>query len=88
MSHRQGAIERGFNFNKHLFVENLREISTKGQKLVNDYFQWLKVNLHEYAVPKDFVLSWKLARCKYEKGCLKIKKIKSSKREKEKNEGG
>lgn len=73
MSYEQGAVERDANFDKHRFVENLREISTRGQKLVNDYFQSLKVKLHEYIVPNDFVLSCKLVHCQYEEACQKIK---------------
>ena len=53
MSHGQGAVERGFNINKHLLVENIHETSTRGQRLVYDYFQSLNVKLHEYVIPKE-----------------------------------
>ena len=54
LSHGQSAVERGFNINKHLLVENLREVSTRDQRLVCDYFQPLDVKLHKYTIPKEF----------------------------------
>ena len=57
MSHGQGAVKRGFNINKYLLVENIRETSTRGQRLVYDYFQSFNVKLHEYAIPKELLLS-------------------------------
>ena len=30
---------KGFNISKHMVVENLREVSTRGQRFICDYFQ-------------------------------------------------
>ena len=66
MSHGQGAVERGFNINKQLLVENILKTSTRGQRLVYDYFQSLNVKLHEYVIPKELLLSCKQAHSRYE----------------------
>ena len=66
MSHGQSAVERGFNINKHLLVENLNETSMKGQRLIYDYFTSLNVKLHEYIIPKELLFSCKQAHARYE----------------------
>ena len=60
-------------------IENLREVSTIGQRLVSDYFQSLHVKLHEYTIPKESLLSCKQVHFKYDEAHQKTKKIESNK---------
>ena len=61
-------------YQETLLVENLREVSARGQRQVYDYFQSFDMKLHEDAVPEDLLLSCKQAHSKYEKAREKINK--------------
>ena len=63
-AHGQSVMERGFNINEHLLVENFSELYTRGQRLFYDCFQSLDVKLHEYTIPKELRLSCKQAHSK------------------------
>ena len=73
LSHGQSSIERGFNINKHLLVENLKETSLKGQGLAYDYFTSLNTKLHDYIIPKELLLSCKHAHSRYREAHTKLK---------------
>ena len=73
-AHGQSAAERGFNINKHLWVENFHEVSIS-QRLVYDYFQSFNAKLHEYTI----LHSCKQVLSMYEEARKKAKKIKSNK---------
>ena len=67
LSHGQADLERGFNINGELLVENMRELSLISQRIVCDYFSACKNDLHNYQMDKKkkLLLSCKGARMKY-----------------------
>ena len=73
LSRGQSSIERCFNINKHLLVENLKETSLKGQRLAYDYFTSLNTKLHDYIIPKELLLSCKHAHSRYREEHAKLK---------------
>ena len=66
LSHGQADVERGFNINRELLVENMKELSLISQRIVCDHFSACKNDLHNYQVDKKLFLSYKGARMKYE----------------------
>ena len=56
LAHGQSQIERGFNVNKAMLVDNLEEISIKGQRLLYDYMASKNVTIHEFIIPKEFII--------------------------------
>ena len=65
LSHGQ-AIERGFNVNKGVLVEDLAKESIKCQRLVYDQLKSGE-NLDEVAIPRELIISCKNAYQKYAK---------------------
>ena len=66
LSHGQADVERGFNINGELLVENMKELSLISQSIVFDHFSACKNDLHNYQVDKKLLLSCKGARMKYD----------------------
>ena len=66
LSHGQADVERGFNINGELLVENMKELSLISQRIVCDHFSACKNDLHNYQVDKKLLLSCKGARMKYD----------------------
>ena len=64
LSHGQATIERGFNVNKEVLVENLAKESIRSQRLVYDHLKSVD-KLHEVPIPRELVISCKNARQKY-----------------------
>ena len=65
LSNCQADVERGFNVNGELLVEDMKELSLISQKIVCGHFSANKSDLHSYQVDKKLLLSWKEARMKY-----------------------
>lgn len=51
LSHGQASVERGFSINKALEVENLKEQSYIGQRLI--YENVSSIELHSFPITKD-----------------------------------
>ena len=65
LAHGESQTERGFNINKAMLVEDLKETFIKGQKLLYDYMASKNVTIHEFIIPKELTLSCKSAYSKY-----------------------
>ena len=48
LSHGQSQVERGFNVNKEILVENLQEESLKGQCIIYDDIQSENIKLQDF----------------------------------------
>ena len=48
LSHGQSQVERGFNVNKEILVENLQEESLKGQCIIYDHIQSENIKLQDF----------------------------------------
>ena len=66
LSHGQADVERGFNINGELLVENMKELSLISQRIVCDHFSACKNDLHNYQVDKKLLRSCKGARMRYD----------------------
>ena len=66
LSHGQASIARGFNINKEVLVENLREESMVSQRLFYDQVKAIGEKMHNIKIPRELVMSCKLARGKYQ----------------------
>ena len=75
LSHGQADVERGFNINGELLVENMKELSLISQRIVCDHFSACKNDLHNYQVDKKLLLSCKGAHMKYDNYLDNQKKI-------------
>ena len=64
-SHGQSAIERGFNIDKQLFIENLQEKSLISQQIVHNNINSNKIKVQEYDISSDFLKSCRLANSRY-----------------------
>ncbi len=64
LSHGQATIERGFNVNKDVVVENLTKESICCQRLVYDFLKGIE-NLYEVKTPRELILSCKSAHQRY-----------------------
>ena len=66
LSHGQAAVERSFSVNKQLLVDNLRETSLVGQKIVYDFLTYGQTaELHEFQIPNGLLLSCRSAHSRY-----------------------
>ena len=75
LSHGQADVERGFNINGELLVENMKELSLISQRIVCDHFSACKNDLHNYQVDKKLLRSCKGAHMKYDNYLDNQKKI-------------
>ena len=66
LSHGQASIERGFNINKEVLVENLRDETMVSQRLVYDQVKATGEKMHNIKIPRELVMSCKLARGQYQ----------------------
>ena len=66
LSHGQADVERGFNINGELLVENMKELSLISQRIVCDHFSACKNDPHSYQVDKKLLLNCKGACMKYD----------------------
>ena len=64
-SHSQCAVEWGFCINKEILIENLQEKSIVYQRVVYDYLEASKADLHNYPISSCLLKSCKSARQKY-----------------------
>ena len=60
LSHGQGSIERGFNINKDILIENLSQESLIGQRIMYDH-----IKLHNFPITMEMILSCKMVYPKY-----------------------
>ncbi|GBN54737.1 hypothetical protein AVEN_265708-1 [Araneus ventricosus] len=65
LSHGQASIERGFSINKHIEVENLKEMSYTVKRLVYDNIQSY-THVHEVPITEDLWKSVASSRTKDE----------------------
>ena len=65
LSHGQASIERGFNINKDLLVENLSQESLIAQRLVYDRVRSFDGKVHDFPITQKLILACKLAYQKY-----------------------
>ena len=65
LSHGQASIERGFNINKEVLVENLQQESLVSQRIVYDQLRSYDVKIHEIPITRQMILSCKAAHSKY-----------------------
>ena len=65
LSHGQASIERGFNINKDIFIENLSQESLIGQRIVYDHIKSFDGKLHNFPITREMILSCKMAYQKY-----------------------
>ena len=61
LSHGQSQVERGFNVNKEILVENLQEESLKGQRIINDHIQSENIKLQDFKLTNELFSSCKAA---------------------------
>ena len=66
ISHGQATIERGFNVNKDVVVQNLAKESIRSQRLVYDNIKDIGP-VSQIEIPKEMILSCKNARARYAK---------------------
>ena len=65
MFHGQAGVERGFNVNKELLVENIQEASLISQRQVCDHMKSNSIEPHTIKVTKELLASVKGARTRY-----------------------
>ena len=65
LSHGQSQFDRGFNVNKEILVENLKEESLKGQRIVYDHIQSENIKLQEFKLTNELVNSYEAAHQRY-----------------------
>ena len=65
LSHGQGSIERGFNINKDILIENLSQESLIGQRIMYDHIKSFDGKLHNFPITREMILSCKMAYQKY-----------------------
>ena len=65
LSHGQASIERGFNINKDILIENLSQESLIGQRIVYDHIKSSEGKLHDFPIYKEMIFSCKMAYQKY-----------------------
>ena len=64
LSHGQATIERGFNINKEVVVENLAKESIRCQRVVYDFLKGVE-KLNEVNIPRELIVSCKYAHKRY-----------------------
>ena len=84
LSHGQASVERGFNINKEMIVENQMDQSFIAMRFVHDHVNKLGVPLVDIIIPKGLVNSVRAARTRYHNSLEERQKIKESKEESEK----
>ena len=65
LSHGQSQVERGFNVNKEILVENLKENFLKGQRIIYNRIQFENVKLQDLKLTNELVNSCKAAHQRY-----------------------
>ena len=66
LSHGQAAVEKGFNVNKEILLENLQQKSLISQRMVYDYMALKHAgSLHKYTIPNSLILKCKSSHAKY-----------------------
>ncbi|GBM09911.1 hypothetical protein AVEN_86801-1 [Araneus ventricosus] len=76
LSHGNSNVERGFSINKRLFMENMKEQTLIARRIVYDSIQ-ANGGISNFEVSKQFILSVRNSRAKYEE--YKEKKRKEEK---------
>ena len=65
LSHGQSQVERGFNVNIEILVENLQEESLKGQRIIYNHSQSENLKLQDFKLTNQLVNSCKAAHQRY-----------------------
>lgn len=65
LSHGQASVERGFNINKEMLVENQIERSLIAQRVVHDALESSGVSWHEFPICKALVSSFRRSHQRY-----------------------
>ena len=74
LCHGQAQIERGFNINSELLVENMLPPSIIAQRRVYDHLNSLGFSPHDYQIENDLQIQCMNARSKYKEHCKEKKK--------------
>lgn len=75
LSHGQAPIERGFNVNKEVQVENLMKESLISQRIVYDQLRSSESKIHEIPIPRQLILSCKSAHQRYAQSLEEKRKV-------------
>lgn len=78
LSHGQASVERGFNINKELLVENQKEASLIAQRVVYDAIRSSDVPLKDIEIPKSLILSARNSHQRYKEALNKAKELKKT----------
>ena len=65
LSHGQSDVERGFSINKEMMVENMKQSSVVSQRMICDHMTAAKIELHEFKITKELLVSCRTAAAKY-----------------------
>ena len=84
LRHGQAQIERGFNINADLFVENLKSPSIVIQRTVYDHLSVTKSSPHGFEINNELRVRCLNAYSKYKENLKEIKNAEKSKNEEEK----
>ena len=87
LSHGQAQIERGFNINSDLLVENMLPPSIIAQRRVYDYLNSLGVSPHDYQIKNDLRIQCMNVHSKYKEYCKEKKKVEEVSEKEEKLNG-
>ena len=83
LRHGQAQIERGFNINADLFVENLKSPSIVIQRTVYDHLSVTKSSPHGFEINNELRARCLNAYSKYKENLKEIKNAEKSKNEEE-----
>ena len=75
LSHGQATVERGFNINKELLVENQKETSLIALRRVYDSVSRFNVPLSEFEITKGLIIAARSSHSRYK---LELEKMKNS----------
>ena len=72
LSHRQAAIERGFNVNKEFLIENLGQLTLTSLRIVYEELNLSGQKVHQVPISRELIISCKEA-CKRYKAAMSEK---------------
>ena len=84
LSQGQASVERGFNINKEMIVENQMDQSLIAMRFVHDSMNKLSVPLVDLVIPKSLINFVRAARSRYQNSLDERQKLRESKEESEK----
>ena len=65
LAHGQSQAVDGFNINQAMLIENLKETSIKGQRLLYYYMPSENFTVHKFIITKELTISSNSGYCKY-----------------------